>query len=89
MAFSALGTAIPGIAEPAERMRWPAAVSEDTGGWFRFDAEDVVRVVGWDGWLADLIDQETADKVGKVWGLGSDTPKDPGPWEGEQRNMCN
>jgi putative flavoprotein involved in K+ transport len=28
-----------------------------------------------------------ADKVGKVWGLGSDTPKDPGPWEGELRNM--
>ena len=31
--------------------------------------------------------QEVADKVGKVWGLGSDTTKDPGPWEGEQRNM--
>ena len=39
------------------------------------------------GWVADLIDRETADRVGKVWGLGSDTPKDPGPWEGEQRNM--
>lgn len=39
------------------------------------------------GWAADLISQEVADKVGKVWGLGSDTPKDPGPWEGEQRNM--
>jgi putative flavoprotein involved in K+ transport len=26
-------------------------------------------------------------RVGKVWGLGSDTEKDPGPWEGEQRNM--
>jgi putative flavoprotein involved in K+ transport len=39
------------------------------------------------GWVADIIDQETADKAGKVWGLGSDTPKDPGPWEGEQRNM--
>ena len=39
------------------------------------------------GWVADIIDQDTADKVGKVWGLGSDTPKDPGPWEGEQRNM--
>jgi cation diffusion facilitator CzcD-associated flavoprotein CzcO len=25
--------------------------------------------------------------VGKCWGLGSDTPKDPGPWVGEQRNM--
>ena len=36
---------------------------------------------------ADLIGQEMADKVGKCWGLGSDTTKDPGPWEGEQRNM--
>jgi putative flavoprotein involved in K+ transport len=39
------------------------------------------------GWLADLVSPEIADKVGKVWGLGSDTPKDPGPWEGELRNM--
>jgi putative flavoprotein involved in K+ transport len=39
------------------------------------------------GWLADLISPEVADSVGKVWGLGSDTPKDPGPWEGELRNM--
>ena len=39
------------------------------------------------GWLADLISPEAADTVGKVWGLGSDTPKDPGPWEGELRNM--
>ncbi len=28
-----------------------------------------------------------ADKVGKCWGLGSDTTKDPSPWEGELRNM--
>ncbi len=39
------------------------------------------------GWLADLISPQVADQVGKVWGLGSDTPKDPGPWEGELRNM--
>ncbi|MEI8178868.1 NAD(P)/FAD-dependent oxidoreductase [Aestuariivirga sp.] len=38
-------------------------------------------------WAAELISQEVADKVGKVWGLGSATTKDPGPWEGEQRNM--
>jgi hypothetical protein len=38
-------------------------------------------------WLADLISPEVADRLGKVWGLGSDTPKDPGPWEGELRNM--
>ncbi len=39
------------------------------------------------GWAADLISQEVADKVGKVWGYGSGTTKDPGPLEGEQRNM--
>ena len=39
------------------------------------------------GWAADLMGQEIADRVGKVWGLGSGTAKDPGPWEGEQRNM--
>ncbi|SOE98820.1 Predicted flavoprotein CzcO associated with the cation diffusion facilitator CzcD [Burkholderia sp. OK233] len=38
-------------------------------------------------WAADLISQEVADKVGKVWGLGSSTTNDPGPWEGELRNM--
>ena len=37
--------------------------------------------------IASLISQEIADKVGKVWGLGSDTYGDPGPWEGELRNM--
>jgi putative flavoprotein involved in K+ transport len=39
------------------------------------------------GWVAQIVSQEMADKVGKVWGMGSDTRKDPGPWEGELRNM--
>ncbi|MFM0046018.1 NAD(P)-binding domain-containing protein [Paraburkholderia sediminicola] len=38
-------------------------------------------------WAAQLISQEVADKVGKCWGYGSGTTKDPGPWEGELRNM--
>ena len=38
-------------------------------------------------WLVDLISQDVADRVGKVWGYGSDTTRDPGPWEGELRNM--
>jgi putative flavoprotein involved in K+ transport len=53
-------------------------------------ADLIVYATGYgsmNGWVADLISQEVADKVGKVWGLGSDTTKDPGPWEGEQRNM--
>jgi putative flavoprotein involved in K+ transport len=53
-------------------------------------ADLVVFATGYgsmNGWAADLISQEVADRVGKVWGLGSATTKDPGPWEGEQRNM--
>jgi putative flavoprotein involved in K+ transport len=54
------------------------------------DADLVVLATGYgsmNGWVAQLISQDVADKVGKVWGLGSDTKKDPGPWEGEERNM--
>jgi putative flavoprotein involved in K+ transport len=53
-------------------------------------ADVIVYATGYgsmNGWAADLIGQDVADRVGKVWGLGSDTPKDPGPWVGEQRNM--
>ena len=38
-------------------------------------------------WAEKLISKEVADKVGKVWGLGSGTKGDPGPWVGELRNM--
>ncbi len=53
-------------------------------------ADLVVYATGYgsmNGWVADLVSQDVADKVGKVWGLGSGTSKDPGPWEGEPRNM--
>jgi len=53
-------------------------------------ADVIVYATGYgsmNGWVADIIDRQTADKVGKCWGLGSNTTKDPGPWEGEQRNM--
>ncbi len=54
------------------------------------EADLVVYATGYgsmNGWVADIAGQEMADRVGKCWGLGSDTTKDPGPWEGEQRNM--
>ncbi len=38
-------------------------------------------------WAAQLISPEVAERVGPCWGLGSDTKYDPGPWEGELRNM--
>lgn len=54
------------------------------------DADVIVYATGYNsmnGWVADLMGQDKADQLGKCWGLGSDTTKDPGPWEGEQRNM--
>jgi putative flavoprotein involved in K+ transport len=53
-------------------------------------ADLVVFATGYgsmNGWAARLISQEVADRVGKCWGLGSGTTYDPGPWEGELRNM--
>ncbi|MDJ0768315.1 MAG: NAD(P)-binding domain-containing protein [Ilumatobacter sp.] len=53
-------------------------------------ADLIVLATGYgsmNGFAAKIISQEVADKVGKVWGLGSGTTKDPGPWEGEERNM--
>lgn len=70
-----------------ERLTEHSVVLEDGR---ELPADVVIYATGYgsmNGWAADLISQDVADKVGKVWGLGSDTPKDPGPWEGEQRNM--
>jgi putative flavoprotein involved in K+ transport len=53
-------------------------------------ADVIVYATGYNsmnGWVADICGEEMADKVGKVWGLGSNTKKDPGPWEGELRNI--
>jgi len=53
-------------------------------------ADLIVYATGYgsmNGWAAQLVSQEVADRVGKCWGLGSGTTKDPGPWEGELRNM--
>jgi putative flavoprotein involved in K+ transport len=54
------------------------------------EADVVVFATGYGnmvGWVEELCGEDVAARVGRVWGLGSDTPKDPGPWEGEQRNM--
>jgi putative flavoprotein involved in K+ transport len=53
-------------------------------------ADDIICATGFgtmDQWAADLISPAVAEKVGRVWGYGSDTTGDPGPWEGELRNM--
>ena len=56
----------------------------------RLRADLIVLATGYDSmerWVADVVSPEAAAKVGRVWGLGSGTTLDPGPWEGELRNM--
>ncbi|MFT4729311.1 MAG: putative flavoprotein involved in K+ transport [Granulosicoccus sp.] len=84
------------VADGKIKLKPGVAVADFTDSSVVFDdgseleADLVVLATGYksmNGWAAELISQEVADKVGKCWGLGSDTIKDPGPWEGELRNM--
>ena len=71
----------------AARVKEHSIVLTDGG---ELPADLIVFATGYgsmNGWAAQLISQQVADKVGKCWGLGSGTKKDPGPWEGELRNM--
>ncbi len=38
-------------------------------------------------WVARIISRDVADMIGPNWGYGSGTRGDPGPWQGELRNM--
>jgi len=70
-----------------ERLTETTAVLSDGSA---LQADLVVYATGYGSmnrFVEELISKEVADRLGKVWGLGSDTPKDPGPWEGELRNM--
>ena len=84
------------VADGKIKLKSNVAVEEITENSVKFsdgselEADLIVYATGYssmNGWAAQLISQDVADKVGKCWGLGSDTTKDPGPWEGELRNM--
>lgn len=38
-------------------------------------------------WVARLIGPDVAERIGRCWGYGSGFRGDPGPWDGELRNM--
>jgi putative flavoprotein involved in K+ transport len=61
-------------------------LSDGTG----LPADLIVYATGYQSmnrWLAEIISEEAADTVGPCWGYGSGTAGDPGPWQGELRNM--
>ncbi len=71
---------ITGIAERTVRLSDGSALAADL----------IVFATGYGSmnqWAAQLISEEVAARVGKCWGLGSNTKYDPGPWVGELRNM--
>ncbi|WP_460909738.1 flavin-containing monooxygenase [Paraburkholderia jirisanensis] len=56
----------------------------------RLDADCIVYATGFRPFtetIAKLISPEVAQRVGRVWGYGAGLEGDPGPWEGELRNM--
>lgn len=54
------------------------------------EADVIIHATGYkslDDTIAGLISPEVSEKVGKFWGYGSGVSGDPGPYEGELRNM--
>jgi putative flavoprotein involved in K+ transport len=64
---------------------------DDDGSQERLPADMIVYATGFgtmDQWVAKICGRKVANEVGRTWGLGlGHKSKDPGPWEGELRNM--
>ena len=66
----------------------PTGIAFDDGEEIRADV--VISCIGYHSMhetVAPIVSREAADRVGPCWGLGSGTRNDPGPWQGELRNM--
>ncbi|MDX8529030.1 NAD(P)/FAD-dependent oxidoreductase [Mesorhizobium sp. MSK_1335] len=66
----------------------PSGILFEDGGELAVDA--IVCCTGYQSMnetVAGIVSREVADKVGPCWGLGSGVKGDPGPWQGELRNM--
>ena len=54
------------------------------------EADLIIQCTGYQSMhetVAKIVSRDVADKVGPCWGLGSGVRNDPGPWQGELRNM--
>ena len=54
------------------------------------DVDVIIYATGFgsmEQWVSKLIGEDVANLIGPCWGYGSGFKGDPGPWEGELRNM--
>jgi putative flavoprotein involved in K+ transport len=59
-------------------MRWSDMLTNGDA----LPADVIVYATGYgsmNAWLGDLISTDVADRIGKCWGVGSNTTRDPGP----------
>lgn len=74
------GTAIEAVVQDGLAMSDGAFIAADV----------IIHATGFkslDDTIARLISREVSERVGKFWGYGSGVSGDPGPYEGELRNM--
>jgi len=80
------GIGVRSSVEIARLTRNSAILSDGT----ELPADVIVYATGYlpmNEWVAKVVSREAADLIGPNWGYGSGTRGDPGPWEGELRNM--
>ncbi|TIN18148.1 MAG: NAD(P)/FAD-dependent oxidoreductase [Mesorhizobium sp.] len=66
----------------------PTGILFDDGSELAADA--IISCTGYQSMnetVAAIVSRDVADKVGPCWGIGSGVKGDPGPWQGELRNM--
>jgi putative flavoprotein involved in K+ transport len=54
------------------------------------EADVIIYATGYkpmNEWVARIVSRQAADLIGPNWGYGSGMKGDPGPWQGELRNM--
>ncbi|TIN76049.1 NAD(P)/FAD-dependent oxidoreductase [Mesorhizobium sp.] len=66
----------------------PTGILFDDGSELAADA--IISCTGYQSMnetVAAIVSRDVADEVGPCWGIGSGVKGDPGPWQGELRNM--
>lgn len=78
----AIGSAVPGVAEPAEKLNRRPTTWFDVPSSFVFQSDRAIQINGWNGWLPLQNIDETSRKSKKVEGTGISLPSFSGRLSG-------